>query len=661
MSRNLCVVPALLSVKEAADLLGVEERTVRKNVYEGKYQGVEYQEGVVGRNGVNIKIPLLSLPEKAQIAYTNSQKLQKGKEEVIDMTAKERQEMAERISILDALDEYLDKHEGKKTELIAEFVAHWNIFHPKNKISKATLYRWAKLKKADPTLLAKQYRRKNTGHKIAQKIWKTFLHYYLDQSKLKISVCYELVKMKAREEHWEERIPSLRTFERAVKTDLTEAVKTYWREGPSKFHDKHQAYLERDYTGIAPNQIWISDHHQIDMAIKGPNGKPQFPWLTCWQDARTRRYLGWFLSFNPNSNTIMAAFHQAAKRYGLPDEILIDNGKDYRCKQFAGGRKSIKIEADEIYVKSLTALLGVVPRFSIPYHPQSKPIERSFLTLKEYFSRLSVSYRGGHVRERPERLINIMKKDELLLSLEELEVVFADWAENIYNELPHSGQGMNNRSPREVFDELCKTKRTAPKELLDLSMMRTTRPLKVQRNGVWFFGRWYKSEELFSLQGQEVYARYDREDISRLYIFDKQDLKICEAVNRELANWDCTASHEDIRAIMKERKRNKEIVKAYKEIINETMAEPDDLKRIVARAKAEKNLTEPLKPKVIQPINPFVKKNIVKSEVKNAEKTIDLMTITKKLQEEKNVQKEYNHEEAWAAFAKGLEIQKRGE
>ena len=82
----------------------------------------------------------------------------------------------------------------------------------------------------------------------------------------------------------------------------------------------------------------------------------------------------------------------------------MDNGKDYRCRDFAGGKKKYRLEVDTLRASALTMELGIEARFALPYNGRTKPIERDFREIKDNFNRYLLGYRGGHVRERPERL-----------------------------------------------------------------------------------------------------------------------------------------------------------------------------------------------------------------------------------------------------------------
>lgn len=95
--------------------------------------------------------------------------------------------------------------------------------------------------------------------------------------------------------------------------------------------------------------------------------------------------MGWFLhAESPNSDHIFQAFYYGVIRFGIPEDVYLDNGKDYRCKDFAGGRdQTVKI-LHTPKENSLISNLGISVHFALPYNAQTKPVERDFLKVKEY-------------------------------------------------------------------------------------------------------------------------------------------------------------------------------------------------------------------------------------------------------------------------------------
>lgn len=93
--------------------------------------------------------------------------------------------------------------------------------------------------------------------------------------------------------------------------------------------------------------------------------------------------------------------------------MIIDNGKDYRSKDFAGGRSNFKVDISKGQTSAMLKELNVNVHFALPYNAQTKPVERDFLKIKELLSKHCVGYRGGNVVERPENLQTKLKPVKL--------------------------------------------------------------------------------------------------------------------------------------------------------------------------------------------------------------------------------------------------------
>ena len=324
------------------------------------------------------------------------------------------------------------------------------------------------------------------------------------------------------------------------------------------------------------------DHRQCDAAARGPDGKPLFPWVTAVMDVRSRRLLGWYLHSGPNQDTILAALRRALLRYGVPRHLLVDNGKDFRAKALTGGRKG---SLEEGRIRALTQHLGIACHFAAPYNPKAKPIERAFRTLKEWMERRFEAYRGGSPGERPEGLKHLWKRVEALPTLPQLDQLYGEFIEGVYNEHPHAGDGMEGRTPREVYDALLPNRAVVAPEALHLLLMRQTEPRLVRRNGVWVndHGLWYRSAELLKRQGERIYLRYDLAEVGRAFAFDEADRFLCEATARPALAWG--ARQEDVRAALAEKRAHKRQAQAYRKLREEAVREPHPLKRAVEHRK----------------------------------------------------------------------------
>lgn len=308
------------------------------------------------------------------------------------------------------------------------------------------------------------------------------------------------------------RFPHASTFVRAIHAELGESQVYLARAGYQAWNRRYASHIERDDAGVAAGRAWISDHHQLDemwlarlrddanvpaelrRALQDDaalfDGTQRRPWLTVWRDYKTGLWLSWECRFSsPNAQRVMTTFAQAVLRYGLPDEIVIDNGKDYRAKDFAGGR--LKVEVDERTTKSMLAILGVRARFAWPYHGQSKAIERDFRTFDGWKSRFTPGYTGNSAANKPESAGSAAMRRALLCYDEGVELL-DQFVNTILHTAASNGKNMRGRSRLQAWAEEFHGLRTVTQESIALLTMRTTPPRLIGRNGVMINGRnWY--------------------------------------------------------------------------------------------------------------------------------------------------------------------------
>ena len=315
--------------------------------------------------------------------------------------------------------------------------------------------------------------------------------------------------------------PCFKTFERYLKKEVPEQAIYYARRGESAWNKKYAMYVPRDYSKLQAGSCWVSDHAQIDVAVNF-NNTVCFPWVTVFRDVKTSKWLGWFLhTESPNSDHIFQAFYYGVTNFGIPNDVYLDNGKDYRCKDFAGGREqSVKIEHSP-KENSLITNLGISVHFALPYNAQTKPVERDFLKIKEFLSKGCVGYRGGKITERPEKLKKEIKQNKIL-SFEEFKVIFDDFVENILNKTPSKGKVLQGKCPDELWAEEFAVKKVISKDALKLFCMRTSKPVKIGRNGVHdsqlninYWGEWMSPEK-----GRKVFIRRDIKAYQEAWVFD---------------------------------------------------------------------------------------------------------------------------------------------
>lgn len=362
--------------------------------------------------------------------------------------------------------------------------------------------------------------------------WDFFKSLWLKPQRRSVALCHEITKVKAEKTGWD--WPALRTIQQRVATDLPPFLADRYRLGELAWSRKHAPRIERDLSAIRPNHCWIGDHARFDFLVIH-NGKPVRPWLTAWEDQRSRIIVGWQITLGPDSDTILAAFRNAAVERGVPNQVIIDNGRDYKQKHLSGGRRG-KPRLNEDYARSVFGRLDIHVTFCEPFNPGSKAIESFFNGMHERFDKLFDSYCGGSPDKRPEDLYKRLRADDVELpTLDELVERYTAWLD-AYHRRPHSGDGMDGLCPFDAFERFDPVaKRTAPRETLDL-LLRKTVEVAVTRRGVRHDKAQYGigNVKLLPLHGRKVLLRLDPNSADRVEVCDLAGKHITWARNDRL-------------------------------------------------------------------------------------------------------------------------------
>ena len=538
----------LLTVKEAAELLTIGERAVRKNAMAGRYGELAFVDGARGgKSGRMTMIRLAALPEAVQSVYLRQHNIIEEPERPVASAydradADARAAANERYRTLKEYEAYIATP-GKRTELTRAFLRDWNAAHPDAQLSQSTLYNWQAKHRADGLSgLLPQYGKRKGERRIDAPAWEFFQVQYLQQSRPSVGDCYILLARKAKIEGW--TIPSRATIARMVKEDIPEAVRTLRRFGEKKYMDDIQTFTRRDPESIRAGEVFVGDHHVLDLFInEGTTEKPKWvrPWMTAWLDMRSRKFVGWTVNLSPCTDEIIQAFANAAldPAIGLPRHIYIDNGRDYCSAKFAGrGHRGKQLTAADREVlieegkmaRSLMERLGIETHWAIVENARAKVIERAFKEVVERFSKFFPTYCGRNQDERPDVLAERLKSPKKYgMGLAEFRNIFGDWIRTVFNKLPSQGKGREGECPDQTYMRTRLPVRTADPEVMQLFFMRSSNPLRIGRNGI----RWKKEEyyhpDMALWKGKMVYIRYREEEPERIWLYDTSDRYLGEA------------------------------------------------------------------------------------------------------------------------------------
>lgn len=571
-----------LSVQEYAKLRGCSAQYIHKMIKNGKLQSVENptpQRG--GNGGVSYRIPAEALDPKLLRKYQRQQRKESGRPDpkperpqtvltLEEMSAEERQEVARWKNILEDWQAFR-LQPGRKSELDQMFVEQVSGQYPDMKFSVRILQRQAQAYREQGEAALIDRRGKHGNHKktMPDEVFDVFISFYLDQSRKSVQCCMDLTESWIRREGKEDMLPlpSRQTFTREIMRRTLPAERVYCREGEKACTDKMLPSLKRNYDDLHSNSIWVCDNHTFDVFVNdGEHKKPVRVYLTAFQDVRSRKFVGWYVTLTPCSQATLTALRRGIEENGIPDMILSDNGREFLTHDIGGRgfRRSRRAAAEEHEIPTILENLGIRFTTAMVRNARAKIIERAFLEVKNNFSKMFEGYTGGTIAERPERLKKTGKDAENFTLLPEFVEYVDRYISGIFNKRRHYGIGMNGRTPDQVYAACMYEKKVATPEQLNLLMMRSTRMQKVTKEGVYLdlYGNkvYFQSEKLILHHfGKKVYIRYNPDDLKEVRIYSQEDRFLCTAQQVKTHSY-----YEDKDVLKKAISDNKKYLKAVK-------------------------------------------------------------------------------------------------
>ncbi|NBK79087.1 MerR family transcriptional regulator [bacterium D16-76] len=573
----------VLSVKELADLKGCSPQWIRKLAGEQKLHG---QKRINADGSPEWVFPLKSLEPHLQLRYYKNKaaempglaeftkSLQNEGRPFDHFSEEERQEIIWWQKTLEDWKEYRNRYPGDKAEADKKFISIRAELDPENTFSVDTLYRKERnfRKLGLDGLLDKRGKGRKGKSKITEEMWQTFLSYYLDEAQHPIQKCYEYTRLYFQDTAPElvADIPTYSTFWRRVQNDIPEPMEVLGRQGQKAFRDRCAPYIHRIYEEMASNEWWVADNHTFDVITQGENGQLHRLYLTAFFDARSGIYTGSHVTTAPSSQSTLVALRKGILKYGIPENIYVDNGREFLTHDIGGlghRKKKPKNGEERFEVPPVFERLGINMTNALVRNAKAKIIERRFRDIKDHLSRLFETYTGGNVVEKPEKLKGVLKNGEI-----PLDATFTDTVETLldwyFNQQPYGGEvAADHGKPRQqVYNENLHTKRVAGAEDLNLMLMRSARVQKVTRRGVHLdiAGQrldYWNDDFTFNYMGKKVYFRYDPDDLSAVRVYDLEDRFIMTVPVDNTAVLTYGASKEEVKQAMGKVRRLERITK----------------------------------------------------------------------------------------------------
>ena len=346
-------------------------------------------------------------------------------------------------------------------------------------------------------------------------------------------------------------------------------------EGDRGLRDRNMlpAIGRKDANITRPNQLWEIDTTVGDLFTKIPG----CPVVFVTKDGKRCKLVGLIDVYSRNDRYFFVEMETAFAvgqiiRYmillwGLPEEIVIDNGKSFKNSR----------------ILRFLGALGIKAHICIPGNPPEKPfIERSFRTTSEGFFRRLCGYSGNSVQNRPGEI-------EIKYTRSEAQKLLNDWVENVYAETVHSSTGQRPRERMSPPDFTAKT--VDPRELDILLMEEHSR---VVRQGVirYLNGKFFHK---LLPEGQRVTFRASDFDAGEIIVFHNGGF-LCIAEDFVLRG----KKPSEILEAKKERSRElRTRVKAHEALLNKQQPKDYRLHALIEKAKRNKPAEIPRKAEIV--------------------------------------------------------------
>lgn len=399
-----------------------------------------------------------------------------------------------------------------------------------------------------------------------------------------IEMLYQKFEETAVKRVWED-YPSVKTVARYIKYLMdqrgAESARYLAANGLREWKNKKMLKAKRDATTLEVMEYVVGDEHTFDFWVQwtAPNGKVRAvrPKLVAWMDMKSRAILGDVACIDANGQTLKESLVKMmySDPGGTPKILHVDNGKDYTGRGMTGRSRNQRsgdfdFDAETIGFYQSVGILEVGR--SLPYQPWDKPIERLFKTVCDQFSRWFESYvgtlTGSKTYAKRQKDIDRMLERGELLTMEEFFEVWTRWKNERYHTRVHQGlkeAGERWVTPIEMFRNGPRYEKAAPpREYAAMLLMRSDTAL-VTNQGIHKFSALYTNYELSFYIGKKVGIKWDIDDVTKLYVFDQQSRKICEAVTADLLEFGPHCSQAALENHLRNQKRQERAARDFLE------------------------------------------------------------------------------------------------
>lgn len=278
--------------------------------------------------------------------------------------------------------------------------------------STRTIFRWLTMldgvaRKDRLPALAADYRATAERTDCHERAWDVLCSDYLRPAKKTFSRCYRDMRKAASAQGWLP-IPSERALRRRFEAEVPAGVVTLARGGRDKAKRLYPAQ-KRTRAHLHAMQAINMDGHELDVFVRVENRIVRMHLLAI-QDLYSGMIVAWRLAETENKETVRLAIGDMVDLYGIPEKMLLDNGRAFTSKWISGQtetRYRFKIRDED--PQGILVALGIEIVWAKPYSGQSKPIERAFRDLADAIAKDAFcegAYTGNRPDAKPENYGN---------------------------------------------------------------------------------------------------------------------------------------------------------------------------------------------------------------------------------------------------------------
>lgn len=443
------------------------------------------------------------------------------------LPARAKEEARQRLSVIATVDELTGT--GMTVSAAAAIAAR------RHEVASRTIFEWRKaiagLAREDRlAALAPEWKATASFadcHKLA---WEALLSDWLRPEKPGFSASYRRMRKIASANGWLP-IPSERALRRRVEKEVPAGVIAMARSGRDKAKTLYPAQ-RRSRATLHAMQAVNMDGHKFDVFVSVPwSEKPVRMILIALQDLYSGKFVAWRLSETENKAVVRLVIGDMVERFGIPEKIVLDNGRAFASKDISGGtpnRFRFKVRDED--PQGLLTTLGVEILWTLPYSGQSKPIERAFRDMCEEIAQhpfCAGAYVGNSPDAKPE---NYMSR----------AIPLADFRAFVDTQIAEHNARTDRRSETSAgrsFDQTFEESyarsiitKASPSQRA-LWLMAADRVTAQRGSGeIRLFGNRYWSRELNAVAGSKVTVRFDPENLHQpVRVYDRKDRLICVA------------------------------------------------------------------------------------------------------------------------------------